>query len=207
AYPVLVSSDERLNAIVVSAGEADLKRIGELVKKLDTDDVARASEIRVFGLKYARAESLSTILNTALNTKPTAMTDQSPNAASVLQFITRTEKGSQLVTSALKEGVLITPDTRMNSLIISAPVDYMGLLEQIIDNLDSNAHQQAKIKVFTLVNADARQMAELLMAMFRLQQQAGAAAAQGANPRSIQYTLVRANNHPSNVVGARFRRA
>ncbi|HTD87054.1 MAG TPA: secretin N-terminal domain-containing protein [Candidatus Binatia bacterium] len=199
AYPVLISSDERLNAIVISAGEADLKRIGELVKKLDTDNVARVSEIRVFGLKYANAQSLSTILNTALNTRPFALTEQSPNAASVLQFITRTDKGSQLITSALKEGVLITPDSRMNSLIISAPVDYMGLLEQVIDALDSSAHQQAKIKVFTLVNADARQMAELLMAMFRLQQPAGAAGQN--NPRSIQYTLVRANGHPSNGDG------
>src|SRR6185295_19002785 len=161
-------------------------------------------------LKYANAQSLSTILNTALNTRPAALTEQSPNAASVLQFITRTDKGSQLVTSALKEGVLITPDNRMNSLIISAPVDYMGLLEQIIEALDSSAHQQAKIKVFTLVNADARQMAELLMGMFRLQQQAGAAAGQN-NPRSIQYTLVRANGHPVNGNGngraAMFRKA
>ncbi|HKQ39769.1 MAG TPA: secretin N-terminal domain-containing protein [Verrucomicrobiae bacterium] len=206
AYPVLVSSDERLNAIVVSAGEADLKRIGELVKKLDTDNVARVSEIRVFGLKYANAQNLSTILNSSLNMRPAALTEQSPNAASVLQFISRTDKGSQLVTSALREGVLITPDSRMNSLIISAPVDYMGLLEQVIDALDSSAHQQAKIKVFTLVNADARQMAELLMAMFRLQQQGGAAGQN--NPRSIQYTLVRANGHPQgNGNGSIFRKA
>src|SRR5436190_14924421 len=42
-------------------------------------------------------------------------------------------------------------------------------------------------------------MAEPLMAMFRLQQQAGAAGQN--NPRSIQYTLVRANGHPSNGDG------
>jgi type II secretion system protein D len=206
AYPIMVSADERLNAIVVSAGEADLKRIGELVKKLDTDNVARVSEIRVFGLKYASASSLSTILNTALNTKPTAMSEQSPNAASVLQFITRTDGGSQLVTSALKEGVLITPDSRMNSLIISAPVDYMGLLEQIIARLDSSAHQEAKIKVFALANADARQMAELLMAMFRLQPQTGPTGQN--NPRSIQYTLVRSNG-PQRPAGDKphFRKA
>jgi len=78
----------------------------------------------------------------------------------------------------------------MNSLIISAPVDYMGLLEQIITRLDSSSPQQAKIKVFNLVNADARQMAELLMSMFRLTPQGGP---QNANPRSIEYTLVRRN--------------
>ncbi len=187
-FPVVVTADERLNAVVVSAGEGDLKRIGDLMKKLDTDQIARVSEIRIFPLRYARAEHLATILNTSLNTKPAQLTDQSPNSASLLQFITRSEGGRELVASALKEGVLITPDARMNSLIVSAPVDYMGLLEQIVTRLDATSPQQAKIKVFTLVNADARQMAELLMSMFRLQPQAGQ---QNASPRSIQYTLVR----------------
>ena len=46
AQPVSVTADERINAIVVSAGEGDVKRISELVKKLDTDKVARVAEIR-----------------------------------------------------------------------------------------------------------------------------------------------------------------
>ncbi len=186
--PVTVSADERINAIVVSCGEADAKRIGELVKKLDTELVARVSEIKVFPLKYARAESLSTILNTSLNTKPTPLSDQqNPNAQSVLQFITRSEQGQELVTAALKEAILITPDARMNSLIVSGPVDYMGLLEQIIGRLDASSPQQAKIKVFALQNADAHQMATLLMQMFRMTQASAAA----GNQRSIQYTLMR----------------
>jgi type II secretion system protein D len=190
AQPVSVSADDRINAIVVSAGEGDVKRIAELVKKLDTDQVARVAEIRVFALRYARAESLSTILNTALNTKPAPLTDGNPNAQSVLQFIARNGDGSQLVTSALKESVLITPDSRVNSLIVSAPVDYMGLLEQIITKLDNSTHQKAKIKVFALQNADARQTSELLAGLFRLQQAPG----QNPNQRSVQYTLVRAGS-------------
>jgi type II secretion system protein D len=186
--PVTVTADERINAIVVSCGAADAKRIGELVKKLDTEQVARVSEIKVFPLKYARAEALSQILNTALNTKPTPLSDQqNPNAQSVLQFITRTEGGQDLVTAALKEAVMITPDARMNSLIISGPVDHMGLLEQIIGRLDQSSPQQAKIKVFPLKNADVHQMATLLMQMFRMT----ATTALGATQRSIQYTLVR----------------
>jgi type II secretion system protein D len=190
AQPVSVSADDRINAIVVSAGEGDVKRIAELVKKLDTDQVARVAEIRVFALRYARAESLSTILNTALNTKPLPLTDGNPNAQSVLQFIARNGDGSQLVTSALKEAVLITPDSRVNSLIVSAPVDYMGLLEQIITKLDNSSHQKAKIKVFALQNADARQTSELLAGLFRLQPAPG----QSSNQRSVQYTLVRAGS-------------
>ena len=190
--PVQVNADERINAIVVSCGETDAKRIGELVKKLDTEQVARVSEIRVFPLKFARADALSTILNTAMNTKPTPLTEQSPNAQSVLQFISRTEGGQEFVTAALKEGILITPDARMNSLIVSGPVDYMGLMEQIITRLDASSPQQAKIKVFPLKNADAAQMARLLMQLFRMTQTAALA---NASQRSIQYTLVRSSGN------------
>jgi type II secretory pathway component GspD/PulD (secretin) len=187
--PVTVNADERINALVVSCGELDAKRIDELVKKLDTEQVARVSEIKVFPLRYARAEALSGILNTALNTKPTPLGDQNPNAQSVLQFISRNDEGRELVSAALKEGVLITPDGRMNSLIVSGPVDYMGLIEQIINRLDASSPQQAKIKVFALQNADAHQMSTLLMQMFRMTQTQ--AQGQGAGQRAIQYTLVR----------------
>lgn len=186
ALPVVITADERMNAIVASAGEGDLKRIADLVKRLDTDQVGRVAEIRIFPLQHARADAVSTILNTALNAKPASSTDLSPNAASLLQFITRTSDGREIVTSALKEGVLITPDSRMNSLIVSAPVDYMNLLEQIISKLDYSAPQQAKIKVFTLVNADARLMAELLMSLFRLQP-----TGQTGPQRAVQYTLIK----------------
>jgi len=194
--PVQVNADERINAIVVSCGEVDARRIGELVKKLDTEQVARVSEIKVFPLKYARAETLSSILNTSLNTKPASLSEQSPNAQSVLQFITRTEGGQELITAALKEGILITPDARMNSLIVSGPVDYMGLMEQIVTRLDASSPQEAKIKVFALQNADAEQMARLLMQLFRMTQTAAAAA---GNQRSIQYTLVRASHDEQGV--------
>jgi type II secretory pathway component GspD/PulD (secretin) len=185
--PITVTADERINAIVVSCGETDARRIGELVQKLDTDQVAKVSEIRVFPLHYARADALSTILNTALNTKPAALGEQNPNAQSVLQFITRTSEGGELVTAALKEGVLITPDPRMNSLIVSAPADYMGLLEQVVTRLDASSPQEAKIKVFALRNADARQMGEMITQLFKMTPAGGAAASQ----RSVQYTFVK----------------
>jgi len=184
---VQVTADERINALVVSCGEVDAKRIAELVKRLDTEQVARVTEIKVFPLKNARADTLSAILNTALNTKPAPLTDQqNPNAQSVLQFITRSLEGRDLITAALKESVLITPDPRMNSLIVSGPVDYMGLLEQIITRLDASSPQEAKIKVFALKNASARQMADILTSMFRM-----TATVTTASQRTIQYTLVR----------------
>ena len=183
---VAVNVDERINALVVSAGENDLKRIEELAKQLDTDEVSRVSEIRVFALKHASATDLALLLNTALNTKPQNLTSQSADRQELLQFITRTAEENDLVTTGLREGVLITPDPRTNSLVVSAPVDNMPLIEQVIAKLDSSSPQIAQIKVFQLKNADARQMADVLTSLFRLE-----AAGGEATSRSIRYTLVK----------------
>ncbi|MCD6339598.1 MAG: hypothetical protein J7M29_09505, partial [Verrucomicrobia bacterium] len=185
--PVLINVDERLNAIIVSAGENDLKRIGELVRKLDTDQVARVAEIRVVPLQYARAAELATILNDVLNNNPKTLTEENPNRQSLLQFIAEMDGGKRFIATALKEGVLIVPDPRTNALVVSAPVEYMKLLELLVKHLDQTSPQVAQIRIFNLKNADARQMSIVLTSVFRLQAQGGA---QGAQQRSIRYTLV-----------------
>ncbi len=184
--PVVINVDERLNAIIVSAGETDLKRVGELVKKLDTDQVARVAEIRIFPLKNARAAEMATVLNNVLNSNPKELTDASPNRQSLLQFMARSTDGEQLLTSALKEGIIIVADPRANSLVVSAPLDYMDLLDRMIQHLDETAPTVAKIKIFNLKNADARQMALVLTSLFRLQPTGGPAT---ANQQFIQYTM------------------
>ena len=194
---VAINVDDRINALVVSAGENDLKRIEELAKQLDTDKVKRVSEIRVFGLKHASATDLALLLNTALNTKPESLTSQSADRQELLQFITRTQEENELITTGLKEGVLITPDPRTNSLVVSAPVDNMPLIEQIIAKLDSSSPQIAQIKVFQLNNADARQMADVLSSLFQLQ-----AAGGQTNTRSIRYTLIMPVNAEATNVDA-----
>jgi type II secretion system protein D len=197
AAPVVLNVDERLNAIIVSAGETDLKRIAELVRKLDTDQVARVAEIRIFPLENSRAAEMALVLNNVLNNNPRALTEASPNRQSLLQFITRTEGGERLITSALKEGIIIVPDPRANSLVVSAPLDYMALLQEIIKHLDETAPTVATIKVFNLKNADARQMAQLLTTLFRLQAVGPAAGAQ----QSVQYVMP-AGTDPTPAEGA-----
>jgi type II secretory pathway component GspD/PulD (secretin) len=176
-----------------------LTRRVNVVAKLDTDQTARVSEIRVIPLKFARSELMTQVLNASLNSKPSPLNDLSPNAQSVLQFVTRTKEGQELVTAALKEAIMITPDPRMNALVVSGPADYMGLLEQIIGRLDNSSPREAKIKVFTLRNADAQQTSQLILSMFRMQ---ATGAAGGANQRTIEYTLIRPNSNGLEAPGA-----
>ena len=179
--PIVVNADERMNAIVVSGGKTEIDRIKEVVAKLDTDQVSRVTEIRVIPLEVAHATDLASTLTTALNTRPNTGDNLSARTQSVLQFITRTEDGGELITSALKESVQIIPDARMNSLIVTGPVDYMSLIESIIQRLDKGSPRQARIKVFNLHNADANDLARVLTELFRMQP--------NNNGRTIEYTM------------------
>ncbi len=181
--PVAISVDERLNALVISAGETDQKRIEDLVQKLDSGSVANVSEIRVFTLEFADSVQVAALLSDVLTNAP--INDLNTNRQTLLQFISQTEDGEELIASALQEGVVVLPDTRTNSLLVSTPVDSLPLLEQLVHRLDSSTPPLAAIKVFTLKNADARQMAELLLDIFRLREPGASAA------RSIRYSLDR----------------
>jgi len=183
AGAVTIGVDERTNTIIVSAGPADLKRISDLIKQLDKVQLTNVTEIRVFTLNHADATELSAVLIATLTNKPAPLTAASPNRQTLLQFIRKTEDGKELIATALQEGVLITPDARSNSLVVLAPVRNMPLLESLIKALDSTSPRLAEIRVFTLINADAQQMADILTELFRLG--AGAAAA-----KAVNYTLV-----------------
>jgi type II secretion system protein D len=183
---VTVSVDERLNAVVATAGETDLKRIDELVRQLDTETLSKVTEIRVFTLVNADATEMATTLTAVLTQKLAGPVALSPNRQMIYQQITKTKEGKDLVVSGLHEGLLISPDKRTNSLVVAAPVDSMPLLEAIIRNMDSTAPRAAEIRSFQLQNADATQMATVLMSLFGL---TTATAATG-NPRATSYTLV-----------------
>ncbi len=190
--PVSITVDERTNTIMVSAGPSDAKRIAELIAQLDRSELTSVTEIRVYSLQNADATELAKILTDTLTTKPKSPTAVSANRQTLLQFVSQTKDGKEMIERALQEGVLITPDVRTNSLIISAPIKSITLLESLVKALDSTSPRAAEIRVFALTNSDCRQMAEVLTQLFRLKSAGttggGAAGASGA--RAINYTLV-----------------
>ncbi|MCD6303786.1 MAG: hypothetical protein J7M21_02350, partial [Planctomycetes bacterium] len=183
ASPVPFSVDERTNTVIVSAGPADLKRIAGLIEQLDKVQLTSVTEIRVFPLKNADAAELAQILTDTLTQKPTPLTAKSPNRQTLLQFVRRTSDGKKLIATALQEGLLITPDARTNSLVVAAPSHNMPLLDSLIAALDSTSPRMAEIRVFTLKNADAQRMADVLTQLFRLQ-------ATQQQAKAVNYTLV-----------------
>ena len=56
----------------------------------------------------------------------------------------------------------MTVDTNTNSLVVTAPSKSMGLIEALIKELDTMPNAQAQIKVFTIINGDARSLSSML---------------------------------------------
>ncbi|HUS90456.1 MAG TPA: secretin N-terminal domain-containing protein [Phycisphaerae bacterium] len=183
AGTVNISVDERTNTLIVSAGEADLKRARELIEQLDKEQLTSVTEIRVFTLQHADATELAAVLTSTLTNKPTPLTTRSANRQTLLQFVSQTKDGKELIATALQEGLLITPDARSNSLVVVAPVRNMPLLDSLVYALDSTSPRMAEIRVFPLRNADAQRMADVLTQLFRLQTTT-------ANAKAVSYTLV-----------------
>ncbi|MHC4716022.1 MAG: secretin N-terminal domain-containing protein, partial [Planctomycetota bacterium] len=182
ASGVAVTPDERSNSLVVSAAKADMDNIAELIAKLDTSHLTEVTEIRIFTLRHADADQLATILTDALTNKPKAMSAESAGRAQLLRFIGQMPDGNKLMATALKRGVQITAVPRTNSLLVQAPVETMILLGRLINALDTTDPRSAEIRVFTLANAEAVQMATVLTELFRLQLTSG-------QRKSARYTL------------------
>jgi len=62
--------------------------------------------------------------------------------------------------------VLAVADERSNSVIIIAPEDQLPMIEELMQELDSNVDDITEVKVFKLENADPSEMAEQLNQLF-----------------------------------------
>lgn len=120
--------DYRTNSLVVSANKAGLKRIRELIQKLDTPiDASRTGGVYVYNVLYGTAEE---VYNTLMGIKPSGSSSGrnrinspfSPRSGSsrVGRFSTRASSSQ----SPLFENIKIMADSNTNSLIISAKNKY-----------------------------------------------------------------------------------
>ncbi|RMG32859.1 MAG: hypothetical protein D6725_16785, partial [Planctomycetota bacterium] len=177
---VRVVSDARTNAIIVQAAPTDLWEIRKIIERIDRPNAQAVHRIHVYPLRNAVAEELAETLNQALQsalsppgTGVTAGTGITTGGASqqlrevrsaVLELFA--EKDGKLLRSGLLADIRITAEPRSNSLIVLAPPESQPLLAELIRQFDRPSQNVAEIKHFTLQNADASDVAELLTELF-----------------------------------------
>ena len=220
---VFVVAEPRSNALIVRAQPRDLDEVAALIRKIDRDDPAAVHELKLIPLKNALASEIAIVMNAAIQSviaPPTTGTGgggglqsqtginpvQLPEefrAAKMMAVQLLSSKGNgEKIRSGILADIRITPDARVNSLVVSASQQSMPLIEELIKQLDQPTTTVSEIKVFTLANADAELMVQQLNALFNNQQQGGG---QGNQQRqNLGIALEGAADSSSSLVPLKF---
>lgn len=214
-------ADVRTNSLIVRARPRDLEEAASLIEKIDSDASGAVNKLKVIPLKNAVAQEVADVLNEVLQVLilPPGQSSQTAGAAFnfagtgqsstqlreikslAVEFLSSKGGKNELLRSGILADVRITADSRINSLIITAPERSMKLMEALIDELDLIPSSVAEIKVFTLRNADATQAVDLLTALFTQTTGGGV----GANAQQAQGLQIAGATDVSNaLVSLRF---
>jgi type II secretion system protein D len=186
--PVVVATvDPRTNALIVQASPRDMQQVAELISRLDTHNNHIQSEVRIIKLEHATASDVAAILQSAIGAgiggptvqqgggfgaqpqpQPTTTGGTAGQRAAMIRFLTVDSRGRRLLNSGILSDIKITTDPRANALLVTAPADDMELIETLVHQIDLIPAAEAQIKVFTIVNGDATDLANMLDRLFGL---------------------------------------
>jgi general secretion pathway protein D len=185
---VQIIADFRTNSLIVQASPRDMEEVRRLVDSIDVEDSPSTAEVRIFQLKNALAETLATVLQSAISGQAAAGGQQQPGgqqpgqqqpqqgAATTqsqstlpsvsLEFMRIDQAGGKLLRSGILADVQVTADTNTNSLIVRAPSKSMELIKALIEQLDKLPEMSSQVKVFEIMNGNANSLTTMLQQLF-----------------------------------------
>jgi general secretion pathway protein D len=143
---VNAQADERSNTVVVSAPPDAMTTVEQIIKEIEAQPWV-SYDVRSYTLTFADAESTAKLISSIF------APDQNPN-------------NPYTKNQPLRAAVIAAPDDRTNSVVITAPLESLKVIDAIIKLLDSNPGTNSQMKVFPLQYADAESAAKLIQTMF-----------------------------------------
>ena len=174
ALEVRVVADPRANKLVVAASEQRLVMIDAIVEELD-QPVSDLIQLRIYKLRYAGAGETATILKDlffaqvkatqgaagrqAAPPPPPAQPGQLPPPGK--------QPSAESSPLAPSQEMEITADARTSRVIVRASKEYLAIMDQVIDELDSDPTASLSTYVVQLRNGDASALAAMLQSLLR----------------------------------------
>ena len=148
---VSISSDERLNAILVSSDPRNFSFLDKIITELDEADPQ--DEMQIYFLKFADAQTLTETLENLFE-GGTGSDDDRPWWE---RGRSRDRGGDEGVGGFGIQGeVSLVPDLRLNALLVSTPSQNFATIDKLIKDLDVNMpSQEWGTKIYYLKYADA----------------------------------------------------
>lgn len=207
AADATISSNENSNAILLTDTQTNIHRIAEIIHSLD-NSISSISTIHVYALRYADAKDFANVLTQLFNPDQSAGNWLKQNAPQA--FAARFVRGggdnganAAPASEARKAAsrVIAVADEQSNSVIVSAPDEYMATISEIVSRLDTSTTDITETRIFRLEHADSMELAGILNSLYgdtTTGNTTGAAGRNGNNQRPGGQQAGRPQNNPQN---------
>jgi type II secretion system protein D len=178
-----LEANEDGNALIITDTMANIKRLMQIIKALDTH-MATVAEIKVFRLINTDATSAANLINTMFQQQQSSTRNQqgSRNPIEMMMQGMRvrgpagrggqgsdTENQSQ-GGGSLNVQVVAAADDRTNSIVVRGPADALEVVANMVKQLEDTTAKVAGVKIFQLRYADALNTAEMINQLFGQEQ-------------------------------------
>ena len=173
-----LEANEDGNALIITDTTANIKRLMEIVKALDTH-MATVAEIRVFRLINANATSVANMINSMFQQQQSGSRSQQRGRNPMEMMMQMrggpgsrgrggNDSGSQTQGggSTVNVQVVAAADERTNSVVVRGPSEALDVVANMIKALDDRDIKVAQIRVFRLKYTDATNTAQIINELF-----------------------------------------
>ena len=164
AQNALLASTTIGNLLIVTDTQANIERIGQLLKLMDIDLSAKL-EIAVIPLQYADVGQLAQTLGQWLAPFGVVV-GTAPRGAAPALGPPGAPAPAAAATGVTTASIQIVPFPHNNSLLLWAPKERMVWIKELIAKLDTPATEALQVEVFRLQFADALDLERILSELF-----------------------------------------
>ncbi|MEN6426785.1 MAG: secretin N-terminal domain-containing protein, partial [Phycisphaerales bacterium] len=173
-----IEANEDGNALIITDTTANIKRLMQIVKALDTH-MSSVAEIRVFRLVNADATVTANLINELFEQQAQGTSssrnrqNRGGNPFEMMMQMRGGDRGGpggQSQTGqaggSMNVQVVAAADDQTNSVVVRGPADAMEIVQGVIESLDDTSAKVADVRVFQLRYADATNVADVINQVF-----------------------------------------
>lgn len=158
--------DGRTNRLIVTATSNQMKLVEKLIVELDTE-YSEILKVKIVRLRYAEAQALADVVNRIFEDNASSAARNQPQASGRGGPTVRQLMGTAAPSSTPSSQILrIVPDTRTNSIIVSATEERLGMVEALIRELDADILDSVEFRAYSLSFADPSRVAAAITDFF-----------------------------------------
>jgi general secretion pathway protein D len=175
-----LEANEDGNALIMTDTTANIKRLMQIIKALDTH-MSTVAEIRVFRLINADATSAANLINTMFQQDQQGSARSRQGSRNPMEMIMQrmgrgpggrggpggdTNNQTQGSGGSINVQVTAAADERTNSVVVRGPAEVLDIVDSMIKQLEDTTAKVAGVKIFQLRYADAMNTAEMINQLF-----------------------------------------